>query len=817
MDNIGYVNQIKFWCQKVLPLVYDDSLSYYEALCKFAERLNITIDTLNKIIDTINGIEEIIDDKIKEKFDEYIASGEIQQQIKDAVENEVKKYSDTVIYNSVYTNVKLAGAVGDGITDDTVAILNAYAKNHNLYFPEGEYKITQTINLESNTRFLCNGTILLDLLDSQLTPRTNGQEFKSAYRCAIMGQNVDNIEIKGLHLKGAYNPEWGYQGVQVWAEPEINQCIFLLNNCKNVTLDGITISNYSGCYNGQRIYDDQTYPFNVNVPNNGIKISRCENLKVYNFFLDGCSCEEPMFFDCKNLNIDGYYSNSEMVSDLGIWYCTGATVSNVKILTYTLGNSINIYSDNAILSHCLLMGGYSSFNQKYYSATIDISNEANVMGLTGYTTSGNNVIVDDCVMLNSGFQLWSAYTVLKKQHVNKNLLLSNISFYFGNKIYGTGSTALTQNTALMTTPNIYDSIKCVNWEINAENTVFFAMVNSDINIEFDGVRINTPDGSTLSTLINSASITTGNISFKNSSIKMNRGGLVNGTLGFVFDNCDIEWSYGIQAGVSDKNGDLKFINSSFTSLGNYTPGPNSIQCVWVPTSDNATISDVVIENSTINAPQVFKLDLGSSTNFLTADNITIRGNNFNHFGSSSRMFNAIMNVKCNTLIYSDNYLNSNTENPLTSLRNYNTLICTNNVGINTNIEVGIIRVENVNGISYVWNNVVDKISGTIKGEAGQNRVQLLPNDGYISTLENANAVFQAFKHFDSLVMRDVPSFMYPSGKSSTTGRLVMYPKIQTIIYMPITTAGENTFITGYNTGSTINWIPVYTPPTEQGG
>ena len=29
-----------FWCQKVLPLVYDESLSYYEVLCKVRDKLN---------------------------------------------------------------------------------------------------------------------------------------------------------------------------------------------------------------------------------------------------------------------------------------------------------------------------------------------------------------------------------------------------------------------------------------------------------------------------------------------------------------------------------------------------------------------------------------------------------------------------------------------------------------------------------------------------------------------------------------------------------------------------------------------------------
>lgn len=38
------ISSFRFWCQKVLPLVYDDSLSYYEVLCKLVDYLNKMID-----------------------------------------------------------------------------------------------------------------------------------------------------------------------------------------------------------------------------------------------------------------------------------------------------------------------------------------------------------------------------------------------------------------------------------------------------------------------------------------------------------------------------------------------------------------------------------------------------------------------------------------------------------------------------------------------------------------------------------------------------------------------------------------------------
>ena len=50
------VDKIKdFWCQKVLPLVYDDSLSYYEVLCKMKSKINEIIDKINSISNWISN------------------------------------------------------------------------------------------------------------------------------------------------------------------------------------------------------------------------------------------------------------------------------------------------------------------------------------------------------------------------------------------------------------------------------------------------------------------------------------------------------------------------------------------------------------------------------------------------------------------------------------------------------------------------------------------------------------------------------------------------------------------------------------------
>lgn len=47
------LKSFRMWCQKVLPLVYDDSLSYYEVLCKVVTYLNNVIEGTNGVIDDV--------------------------------------------------------------------------------------------------------------------------------------------------------------------------------------------------------------------------------------------------------------------------------------------------------------------------------------------------------------------------------------------------------------------------------------------------------------------------------------------------------------------------------------------------------------------------------------------------------------------------------------------------------------------------------------------------------------------------------------------------------------------------------------------
>lgn len=67
MFDANRITRFRFWCQKVLPLVYDDSLSYYEVLCKVVEYLNkafegfeVTTEEVEKLAGDIDELRAIV-------------------------------------------------------------------------------------------------------------------------------------------------------------------------------------------------------------------------------------------------------------------------------------------------------------------------------------------------------------------------------------------------------------------------------------------------------------------------------------------------------------------------------------------------------------------------------------------------------------------------------------------------------------------------------------------------------------------------------------------------------------------------------------
>lgn len=116
MDKLNYLH---YWVQKVLPLVYDDSLSYYELLNKVVHKLNETISITNANLETIRAA---VVEWLEENTPELILGID-----------ELKTYQTPLKYKSSITS-----------TDDqmfTDLILNCEVNNLQAVIPEGVYHL----------------------------------------------------------------------------------------------------------------------------------------------------------------------------------------------------------------------------------------------------------------------------------------------------------------------------------------------------------------------------------------------------------------------------------------------------------------------------------------------------------------------------------------------------------------------------------------------------------------------------------------------------------------------------------------------------
>ncbi len=86
------LKHFNYWCQKVLPLVYDDSLSYYETLCKVVDYIN------NSIQDQVDFTTEI--EELKKEL--AVVQSWIDNFDPVFIEEQIKEYIPKIIKNVTF-------------------------------------------------------------------------------------------------------------------------------------------------------------------------------------------------------------------------------------------------------------------------------------------------------------------------------------------------------------------------------------------------------------------------------------------------------------------------------------------------------------------------------------------------------------------------------------------------------------------------------------------------------------------------------------------------------------------------------------------
>ncbi len=123
-----FVRPFHFWCQKVLPLVFDDSLSYYEVLAKMRDCLNNAIVEINSIGGEFEGVKNQLT-QLKTYVDGYFTGLDVNQAISDKLDDMVESGEMDAVITPIFASY--ANPIFVASVADMIATNFAYANYEN--------------------------------------------------------------------------------------------------------------------------------------------------------------------------------------------------------------------------------------------------------------------------------------------------------------------------------------------------------------------------------------------------------------------------------------------------------------------------------------------------------------------------------------------------------------------------------------------------------------------------------------------------------------------------------------------------------------
>ena len=199
------IGHLHFWCQKVLPLVYDNSLSYYEVLLKLKNKLN-------EVIDYTNQIPEYIDEKVKESFnEEHLREliSEVFRTIEDAIsannegtnthfDNDYE-IGDLLWHDNKFYKVTRHIDAGDTVLVDTNIELVNFADMFNDFIAEVKTRFTDNDDGDRETSTMDRPVHDLVWLHNELYEVIKPIAEGNAYIFTGANKNVENTNLDKIY------------------------------------------------------------------------------------------------------------------------------------------------------------------------------------------------------------------------------------------------------------------------------------------------------------------------------------------------------------------------------------------------------------------------------------------------------------------------------------------------------------------------------------------------------------------------------------------------------------------------------------------
>lgn len=324
------VEKLKYWCHKILPLVYDESLSYYEVLCKMKATINEVITVLNQIAETVDSLEDLTAEVVQEYITEH------PEIISNAVSTFITENPE-VVEAAVLTEITahpewIGEAVGEYLADnlhlpfynvadydilpntDIYESLHGLLKNHVVntggivYFPRGKYTLSYTIFIPENTTFIGEGELTEIYFDE--TDTTIGVGLANG------GSNVSIKNMKVSHKSTGTFSSGARPGAIAFSDTTVENVTESLysttvhrGNVRNLTAENIVFAgNYAIQTENSQYYTIENVIYrNLYAPTSCVSVA--PNNAINNVIIENVDCDLLRIYDDHNiLNRAGVHS-----------------------------------------------------------------------------------------------------------------------------------------------------------------------------------------------------------------------------------------------------------------------------------------------------------------------------------------------------------------------------------------------------------------------------------------------------------------------------------------------------------------------------
>lgn len=225
LGNYTNLSPFRFWCQKVLPLVYDDSLSYYELLCKIVDFLNKTMEDVGVLHEDVLGLHGAyveLQGWVNNYFDSLDVQQEINNKLDEMAENgELAKLIVPIVTSII--NPVIVDSVEDMVNTSKIYVLKT--NGHIYTYNQGTWTDSGLVFGQINGAIMFKGRVTSDNMD-EILPDLNDAISNSVYELNFFSGSstipknspMDHFPANTLVNVITYGRDDNGQRTQMWVD-----------------------------------------------------------------------------------------------------------------------------------------------------------------------------------------------------------------------------------------------------------------------------------------------------------------------------------------------------------------------------------------------------------------------------------------------------------------------------------------------------------------------------------------------------------------------------------------------------------------------